>query len=697
MPRVFISYRRTDAQYVSSMIYEKLSGRFGEDNVFIDVDNIPIGVDFRKHLDAAVGRCDVLIVVIGEQWLNVKSETGERRLDDPADFVRIEITSALQRGIHVVPVLVGNAAMPREQDLPEALRDLAYRNAAELRAGRDLKQHIERLIRGLELLDGDTAAAAPTTEPSPPSEPPVEPEPTVSRAEPDAASEPDAAPPAPTPEPDPPQSAAPREDGRRHSDRRQSDRRTDARRTTGVTETTEEAHIADAAAPATRPAPTAVAPPRTRLAIAGIGVAIVTGIVYTLISTRVYGFSGDGPLMLLIAIGLGVVSALLTRHVVLAPLSCVAFMLTWLVFHDLDEGFEADQSSLVLVASVILAIPAWLTVFVLRWRARRLAKGPDRKRTPVERAVAYVFDATPPRRTRLALSLLTFSIAVSVALGYAAIEDDDFVVLLCAVGIVTALVSAITTRHVVLAPLTLWLGVTVAAMTWRIVDGRHSVVDEPAIVSAAVTLAGLAVFGVALAMHRRAKRKALTPRYTEPRLRWVLGTVAALVVSSGVAIAVLRSVYLNTKITESRQHLKVIYNAIQLYDTQNGHLPASLNDIATTPGHDYIPTYLFEYLLSDYEMRRTSTWRPADTPPRPALRPVSIDELPQPATTPLVWDYSTFDGQNCNVLTADGEIRITDKGDLYVRLIDDVIDMLASHFAQVEPLPEATRSEAPAK
>jgi sulfatase modifying factor 1 len=156
MPRIFISYRREDSELFTGRLHDRLEPHFGRENVFMDIDDIPFGVDFRKHLDEAVSRCDVLLAIIGENWLNVchreGPRQGSRRLEDPADFVRIEILSALARGIPVIPVLVGGARVPTERELPEGLKDLAYRHAAEVRGGRDFKDHVARLIRGLEQL-----------------------------------------------------------------------------------------------------------------------------------------------------------------------------------------------------------------------------------------------------------------------------------------------------------------------------------------------------------------------------------------------------------------------------------------------------------------------------------------------------------------------------------------------------------------
>jgi TIR domain len=149
MARVFISYRRRDNPYVAGILRDALQGRFGIDEVFFDLDNIPFGVDFRQYIANAVGSCAVLLVVIGDQWLHLTDEQGRRRLDNRSDFVRIEIEAALKRDIPVVPVLIETAQMPAESELPESIREFAFRNAAEIRAGRDLKQHVERLVSGL--------------------------------------------------------------------------------------------------------------------------------------------------------------------------------------------------------------------------------------------------------------------------------------------------------------------------------------------------------------------------------------------------------------------------------------------------------------------------------------------------------------------------------------------------------------------
>lgn len=165
MPTIFISYRREDSVASAGRIHDKLVPRFGQKSVFMDVDAIPFGVDFRQHIADAVAKCDVLLALIGEQWLTV-SQNGQRRLDDPRDFVRIEIEAALQRGIPVIPVLLGGTAMPTADKLPAALAELSYRNAARVDPGADFHMHMDRLIRGLErLLSKPNDVAADRQEP----------------------------------------------------------------------------------------------------------------------------------------------------------------------------------------------------------------------------------------------------------------------------------------------------------------------------------------------------------------------------------------------------------------------------------------------------------------------------------------------------------------------------------------------------
>jgi TIR domain len=120
--RVFVSYRRQDARGSAGRIYDQLADRFGDAQVFMDVDTIAPGVDFTKVITEAVSTCEVLLAVIGSRWLTATDEGGRRRLDDPGDLVRLEIAAALDRDIRVIPILVEDATMPRRHELPETWR-----------------------------------------------------------------------------------------------------------------------------------------------------------------------------------------------------------------------------------------------------------------------------------------------------------------------------------------------------------------------------------------------------------------------------------------------------------------------------------------------------------------------------------------------------------------------------------------------
>ena len=163
MPKIFLSYRRQDSAGIAGRIYDRLRTHFGDDTVFMDIDSIPFGVDFREHIDAAVGQCDVFLAVIGPRWAG--DTDAHRRLDDSRDFVRIELESALKRNLPVIPILIDHARMPGEADLPTSLARLAFRNAIEVDLGRDFHPHVERLIKGIEFhiqLSKSPAASPPS-------------------------------------------------------------------------------------------------------------------------------------------------------------------------------------------------------------------------------------------------------------------------------------------------------------------------------------------------------------------------------------------------------------------------------------------------------------------------------------------------------------------------------------------------------
>jgi hypothetical protein len=152
MPGVFISYRREDSSAWAGRLFDILSAHFGRRNTFMDLDGIEGGDDFVTVIEDKLKISDVLVAVIGSHWLVAADASGSRRLDNPKDFVRLEIGKALERGIRVIPVLVNGAAMPRAEDLPGNLRELSERQAVEVRDThfhQDAEQLVEVLHRTL--------------------------------------------------------------------------------------------------------------------------------------------------------------------------------------------------------------------------------------------------------------------------------------------------------------------------------------------------------------------------------------------------------------------------------------------------------------------------------------------------------------------------------------------------------------------
>jgi len=131
-PRIFLNYRREDTRGYAGRLYDRLSDRFGEDQILRDVDAIPPGIDYIDQIDRLVRQCDLMLVLIGETWLSMKGPGGRRRLDEPGDLVSLEIAAGLERNIPVIPVLFQGARMPTEDDLPDRVQALARRNALEM-------------------------------------------------------------------------------------------------------------------------------------------------------------------------------------------------------------------------------------------------------------------------------------------------------------------------------------------------------------------------------------------------------------------------------------------------------------------------------------------------------------------------------------------------------------------------------------
>ena len=146
---VFVCYRREDSSDVAGRIYDRLSARFGRERVFKDVDAIALGQDFRDQIGIALSSCAVLLAIMGPAWLTATTDDGERRIDQPNDYVRSELDAALARGIPVIPVLVRGARVPPHAALPGNLEPLSYRNGIEVRADPDFDTDMDRLMRSL--------------------------------------------------------------------------------------------------------------------------------------------------------------------------------------------------------------------------------------------------------------------------------------------------------------------------------------------------------------------------------------------------------------------------------------------------------------------------------------------------------------------------------------------------------------------
>jgi hypothetical protein len=148
-PRIFLSYRRSDSAGWAGRLHDSLGRLLPSMPVFMDVESIPPGADFKQFIADKVSRCSLLIALIGPQWSDARDEEGHRRLDSPEDFTRIEVESALKSGIWVIPVLVGGAKMPKAAELPESLRPLTGRNAFEL-SDQSWEAGCNRLARGIQ-------------------------------------------------------------------------------------------------------------------------------------------------------------------------------------------------------------------------------------------------------------------------------------------------------------------------------------------------------------------------------------------------------------------------------------------------------------------------------------------------------------------------------------------------------------------
>src|SRR5438309_2469731 len=158
---IAISYRREDSLPIAGRLYDRLQTEFGRNNVFMDFDSIPYGVDFREHIKQIIGQSKVLVAIMGPNWLGRRKHRG-RRIDDRSDFVRLEIAYALERKLPIIPILVSNTQMPRLEEIPQDIEALAFRNGLSLDVGIDFHHHAERLSAAISriLAEGEPPKSA---------------------------------------------------------------------------------------------------------------------------------------------------------------------------------------------------------------------------------------------------------------------------------------------------------------------------------------------------------------------------------------------------------------------------------------------------------------------------------------------------------------------------------------------------------
>ena len=151
MPKqtIFISYRRQDTAAYAGRIYDRLSAKYGENNVFMDIDRIEPGQDFVDAINNSVAEASVLLVLIGREWIKMTDKSGVLRLNNPEDFVRLEILAGLEQKTVIIPVLLADAEMPSAQALPAPLQAFARRNAIEISDSR-FHSDVDRLIEAIE-------------------------------------------------------------------------------------------------------------------------------------------------------------------------------------------------------------------------------------------------------------------------------------------------------------------------------------------------------------------------------------------------------------------------------------------------------------------------------------------------------------------------------------------------------------------
>jgi len=150
--KIYISYRRFDAEGYAGRFYDMLVGHFGISSVFMDIDSIPLSSDFVSEIQREIKQYDVFLALIGPRWHSDIDEDGNRRIDNPNDFVRIELETAINNGLRIVPILIQDAEMPHPNDLPSSLEKLFHFNAVIIRHDRFMSD-VSKLIEAIESVE----------------------------------------------------------------------------------------------------------------------------------------------------------------------------------------------------------------------------------------------------------------------------------------------------------------------------------------------------------------------------------------------------------------------------------------------------------------------------------------------------------------------------------------------------------------
>ncbi len=155
MPQISISYRRADSEAMTGRIFDRLIAHYGKEAIFRDIDNIPAGIDFRQHINEMLHRTNVLLAIVGPEWLGATRD-GLERINEESDPVRVEVETALRRRLRIIPILIGQTRMPSSNQLPPSLKDFAFLNAVRVDTGRDFDHHIEHLIKSVDEILGQS-------------------------------------------------------------------------------------------------------------------------------------------------------------------------------------------------------------------------------------------------------------------------------------------------------------------------------------------------------------------------------------------------------------------------------------------------------------------------------------------------------------------------------------------------------------